>query len=177
MKTYPSKSWIHPGLRTGSSSIAGNGLFTDVKLVVGEAVVIMGGILLTQTDIESGKFKQHSIIGIDENLWLGDSPDAVDDSLDNYINHSCDPTLWMGDEITLITRRTIEPGEELTMDYSMWIPDLSWKMRVQCSCGNTCCRGTIRGSDWNLQELQDRYKGHFSPFINRRIEGCNNRIS
>lgn len=169
MRTYRTHSWIRDGLVIRPSGISGNGVFTDVGLQGGEVVVVMGGTVLAQADINSGGFKQHSIIGIDEGLWLGDPPDG-EDSLDNHINHSCDPNLWMQDEVTLATRRNVGPVEELTVDYAMWIPDESWVMRIPCNCGSPLCRHVIRGVDWKLGELQRRYRGHFAPFINRRIE-------
>lgn len=136
----------------------------------------MGGIVLAQKDIDSGKFKPHTITGVDEGLWLGD-PSGAEESLDNYINHSCDPNLWMRDEITLVARRYINPREELTIDYVMWIPDQSWVMRSLCWCGSNLCRTRITGTDWQLPELQDRYFGRFSPFINRRIENAKLKAS
>ena len=36
-----------------------------------------------------------------------------------YTNHSCDPNVWMQDEVTLAARRDIAIGEELTIDYAM----------------------------------------------------------
>ncbi len=35
-----------------------------------------------------------------------------------------------------------------------------------CRCGSPICRGIITGNDWQLQEVQERYQGHFSPFLN-----------
>ena len=39
-----------------------------------------------------------------------------------------------------------------------------------CACGALHCRGRISGNDWKLPELQRRYKGYFSPYLQRRIE-------
>ena len=32
------------------------------------------------------------------------------------------------------------------------------------------CRHHVTGDDWQLPELQTRYAGHFSPYIQRRID-------
>ena len=60
-----------------------------------------------------------------------------------YVNHSCHPntmsTAW-GFEVAL---RDIEPGEEITDEYSLF--NLEWEM--ECACGHSACRGTIRPSD------------------------------
>lgn len=60
-----------------------------------------------------------------------------------YVNHSCNPntmsTAW-GFEVAL---RDIEPGEEITDEYSLF--NLEWEM--DCACGHHACRGMIRPTD------------------------------
>ena len=72
----------------------------------------------------------------------------------------------MQDEITVVARRDIGAGGEITGDYALWEAEDSYL--VDCTCGETC-RGVIRGSDWQLPELQQRYAGHFLPYIERRF--------
>jgi uncharacterized protein len=86
------------------------------------------------------------------------------------LNHSCDSNLWMADEVTLIARRDISPGEEVTIDYSLQTAQPVAIIERACRCGSPLCRGTITGDDWRLPDVQQRYRGHFSPFINKRIE-------
>ena len=88
-------------------------------------------------------------------------------------NHSCDPNLWMQNERTVCARREIAAGEELTMDYALATRTPEWRM--ECRCGTSECRGVITGNDWQLPELQQRYSGHFSPFINARIDRAEQR--
>ena len=85
------------------------------------------------------------------------------------MNHSCDPNVWMNDEVTLVAMRDITAGEELTADYAMWSTDPSWTLPTPCGCGSRPCRRTVTGSDWKLKDLQERYRRHFSPYINDRI--------
>jgi hypothetical protein len=40
----------------------------------------------------------------------------------------------------------------------------------ECHCGTDHCRKMITGNDWKLPELQRRYKGFFSPYLQRRID-------
>jgi hypothetical protein len=75
----------------------------------------------------------------------------------------------MEDEVTLVTRRPIEAGEELSADYAMWETDENWISQWRCQCGSVHCRGTITGKDWRRHELQTKYQGHFLPLINERI--------
>jgi len=100
---------------------------------------------------------------------LGDAPDGEDYAADDT-NHSCDPNLWMKDEITLMARREIAAGEELMADYMMWEANEDYRAAWQCSCGSPLCRRNITGRDWRLPELQETYRNHFSPFLNERID-------
>ena len=63
-----------------------------------------------------------------------------------FINHSCDPNCYariVNDHILYMSKRKIEPGEELTIDYR-FDKDVD---RVICQCAAPVCRGTI-----NLKE-------------------------
>jgi uncharacterized protein len=86
------------------------------------------------------------------------------------LNHSCDSNLWMADEVTLIARRDIAAGEELTVDYALFSGEAGAVLEHACRCGSAVCRQIITGNDWQLPEVQQRYYPHFSPFINARIE-------
>jgi SET domain-containing protein len=58
------------------------------------------------------------------------------------INHSCDPNLrsWnFKGHILYMSRRMIQPGEELTVDYR-FAKEIG---AVPCRCGAGSCRGTI----------------------------------
>ena len=69
-----------------------------------------------------------------------------------WINHSCDPNCEAVDEdgrIFIETIRDIEPGEELTYDYSYILDEphtAAVKARYPCRCGSPKCRGTILGN-------------------------------
>jgi len=134
----------------------------------GQVVWIFGGTIFSKEDIDAGRSNSRTLMQIDEGLWLGSRTDEplIDDY---FLNHSCDPNLWMLDEVTLAARRDMGAGDEVTMDYSMHFADPDWIMRNPCSCGSPLCRRTITGKDWTLKDLQERYHDHFSPLINRQI--------
>ncbi len=69
--------------------------------------------------------------------------------------------------MTFAARRDIAPGEEVTDDYALLSADLAFRM--ECRCGSAACRGLVTNDDWRRLDLQERYAGHFSPFLNRRI--------
>jgi uncharacterized protein len=57
---------------------------------------------------------------------------------ERYVNHSCDNNTSVRDFCDVAVRR-IEPGEEVTSDYSS---DGSGS-RFECSCGAENCRGVV----------------------------------
>ncbi len=143
------------------SAIHGRGLFANASIREGEVVAVIGGSLISDAELE--RLSEHSSTAIGGGLNL---LQASDDPL-RFGNHSCAPNLWLTDEVTLVARRSIAAGEELTTDYATMTGFAEWHM--QCNCGSASCRNVVRGTDWRLPELQGRYRGHFSPFLNERI--------
>ena len=159
--------WIDPRLEERPSPIAGRGLFACQPIQAGEVVVIWGGTVFSQQELLAGKAIPDTVAVLDEGLYLADPAGALPGE-DYTINHSCDPNLWMEGAITLIARRAVNMGEELTADYAVWLDDENWALE-SCHCGAPACRGRITGKDWRLPELQARYAGHFTPYLDRLI--------
>lgn len=170
-RNIPKEDWVSPKVEIKDSPLEGKGMFAKEPISEGEVVIKWGGTTIyTDEDIKLGRVRPHSSAEIDEGLYLAGDPNQPSE-LTDFTNHSCDPNLWMIDAITLAARRPIKTGEEITADYAMWEGDPDWRIRaITCNCGAELCRHQITGNDWKLPELQERYKGHFSPFINRRIE-------
>ena len=63
--------------------------------------------------------------------------------------------------------RDIEAGEEVCFDYAM--SDGEPYDEFDCQCGTPLCRGQVTGNDWQRPELQKRYDGYFSPYLQARI--------
>jgi len=167
-RAYRPSSWIDPRVEVRPSPLHGKGLFAAASIRRGETVVIWGGVVLTQEEVDAGRYEPGTLGAIGEGLYMAGRPgDAKDPS--DYMNHSCDPNVWMQDEVTLIARRDIAAGEELTLDYAMLEADEDCMAPWECRCGSALCRGGYSGQDWRSGELQSRYGDHFSPFINGRI--------
>lgn len=126
------------------------------------------------TEAEFRAFQQvtprYNAIQIGEDLHLVEVPEITQRREGGSLNHSCDSNLWMEDEVTLVARRDIEAGEELTVDYALFTVQPDWKLEMPCRCGLVVCRHLITGNDWQLPDVQMRYYPLFSPFINARIE-------
>jgi uncharacterized protein len=162
----PAQCWLDRRVVARRSSIEGLGLFASAPIAKGELV---GRFVVRVIDdaelreISQTRSKYNSAaIGDGLNVLLDDDEVIVRG------NHSCDSSLWMRDEFTLEARRDIASGEEVTVDYALQTSTPEWEMA--CNCGSPLCRKVVRGDDWMRPELQARYRGHFSPFLNRRIE-------
>lgn len=104
----------------------------------------------------------HFCYQIDDDLLSGQlSMEEVlkDDAF--FMNHSCDPNVWyQGD--SLVARRDIEPGEEITYDYGTDFT--AFDRGFTCRCGSSQCRGTLRKDDWI--KLREKYGDeHLAPYL------------
>jgi len=163
------RSWVDARLEVRSSPIHGKGIFANAPIQQGEIVIVWGGILFTLEDIRAGKALEHSYTAIGEGIYLGHTSEQGN-SVDDYINHSCDPNVWLVNEITLVARRDISVGDEVTADFVMyWEPDEEESDPWECHCGSALCRKVFTSRDWRRVELHERYGNHFSPYINERI--------
>jgi uncharacterized protein len=173
MSKYLPATWYDPRIEIHESTIHGKGLFAKELIRAGETVMIWGGTIYTPQDLQDisdGKLKVEpfSYSYIDEDVMLAAPPDG----LDYFINHSCDPSVWMADEVTVVARRDIQAGEEIKGDYALWEGEDDYALDP-CNCGSQLCRGKVTGNDWKLPEVQARYEGHFIPYISRRIAKLN----
>ena len=161
------EDWISPSAEIRPSSIEGKGLYATKPIKKGDLVVIWGGTYTDFKGAEKAKQNGKVVMQWDEDLF---SVEDRGETSGYFINHSCEPNLWMKGAYALVAMRNVKKGEELTADYVIWEADEDYVSKWDCNCGSTKCRRRITGKDWRLPELQERYKGRFSPLINKRIE-------
>ena len=171
---YLPHTWADPRLEMRPSPIDGKGIFAKKDIRKGELLMIWGGVLIDQEEYTDHweKYRHATLVQIDEEHYIGLLATDTSESIDEYLNHSCDPNSWLMDEVTVVARGDINAGEEVTMDSALWNDDEDedYSQNGQCSCGSLLCRKKVTPNDWKLPELQKRYEGHFSPFIVRRIQ-------
>jgi hypothetical protein len=164
----PNLSFFSPKVEKRLSPIDGRGLFAKEAIERDEIVVVKGGYVLTRTQRDRiGRELGPSEIQITEELFIGPATRREREGGMMHLNHSCEPNLGLKGQVVYVALRDIAAGEELTFDYAM-NDDEPWEMR--CRCGSPSCRGTITGRDWQKPELQRKYDGYFSWFIQRRID-------
>lgn len=110
---------------------------------------------------------------LDENLFISPlTQEEVDLDYSNYFNHSCNPNVLPLDEHHWVAVRDINQGEQLTIDYCTFDSNI-YNCISECKCGSSDCRTYIRGNDYILPELQEKYKHHFLPYIQEKIKKNN----
>lgn len=83
-----------------------------------------------------------------------------------FSNHSCDPNIGVQGQIVFVAMRDIQPGEELTHDWATTDDD---DYEMECNCGASGCRKIITGKDWQRKDLQEKYRGYMSWYLERKI--------
>ncbi|MBM2812246.1 MAG: nuclear protein, partial [Chloroflexi bacterium] len=129
--------WLDPRTEIRPSPIQGRGMYAVAPIAAGEPVVIWSGVVCTTAEIEVGKVAPRSTVAIGEGVYLGHPVGAYDrdrDDRGDFINHSCDPNVWMADAVTQTARRSIDAGEELTTDYATIEADETDVKPWECRC-------------------------------------------
>ena len=71
-------------------------------------------------------------------------------------------------EISLTSLRNIKSGEQLTFDYAT-CESLPYD-EFECECASASCRVRVTDQDWMSPTVQELRAGHFSPYLQRRID-------
>jgi len=166
-QTEPVTMWFDRRLAVRRSSIHGYGTFATEDIPAGEKLMwVSGGTVYTPEDWKSGKVQlapeMYNESQLDDDLFV-----ATPKSVYYYVNHSCDPAM-----LNFTAFRNIEAGEEITSDYIYAYAYPSFLIDP-CTCGSPVCRGKVTGDDWKLPELQEKYRGYFSPYIEKLIREDN----
>jgi uncharacterized protein len=122
------------------SKIHGRGVYADEPIPANRKVIEYTGERISRAETKRrGQGRLTYLFTLDD-YWTLDG--AVDGSGAELINHSCEPNLYskvFKGHILYMSKREIQPGEELTVDYRF-----DKKIgRVSCKCGARNCRGTI----------------------------------
>ncbi len=165
------RSWITPKAREGTgSAIEGRGVQAIAPIRKGEIVAVKGGHITDAATVAGlpEAIRNSGFPLADDHYLAALHPDEHEDVM-MLVNHSCAPNVGMGGNILLVAVREIGTGEEVTIDYALFLGDPEFVM--DCNCGTEACRGTITGDDWRRPELQVRHRGRFAWWIQRRIDG------
>ncbi len=145
---------------------AGFGSFATSTIVRGTVVATFGGTGCDRATFDAADEDRRSrSIQIDDDLFLLGPPSREPG---DCVNHSCNPNSGPRNGVQIVAMRDIAIGEEITFDYGT--TDGSDYDSFECVCGTENCRGLISGTTWKIPELQQKYHGWFSPYLQRRID-------
>ena len=149
----------------------GKAVYARELIEPGELVAVWSGRLVSADELDDlPEDIRHHTAQVEEGLYLASlSPDEPPD----YINHSCEPNCGLDGQIAIVAMQAIQAGEEVTIDYAMC--DGSPYDEFDCACGSPICRERVTGDDWRNPVLWERYAGHFSPYLERRIKALKRR--
>jgi uncharacterized protein len=160
-------SWLSPKARVQASPIQGRGLFAAEPIAKGEVVAVKGGSIFERAELgELSKTLGPAEIQVGPDLFIG--PRRAEDREGSMIfsNHSCDPNIAVQGQIVFVALRPIAAGEELTHDWATTDDD---DYTIECRCGASSCRGVVTGKDWQNKDLQRKYHGLFSWYLQQKI--------
>jgi hypothetical protein len=159
-------NWLSPKAQARATDNKGWGSFAISPILRGELVASFGGYVVNKADLQ--KLTPDRIsrsIQVAEDLYLvsGETPEPGD-----QINHSCNPNCGLLGSTVVVALRDISVGEEISYDYAM--SDSEPYDEFKCECKSEICRGIVTGNDWKIPELQEKYQGFFSVYLQKRIE-------
>lgn len=132
----------------------GKGVFANRNFSPGDLILKFRGRLYHKEEyLKKVRHEKCHFLQVDSEWFLGPTR-----SLDNFVNHSCDPNCGFqtaNRRAYLFAIRPIEPGEEITFDYSTSMAEDHWEMN--CGCGTHACRGRIRDFKHLPPEIQMKY--------------------
>ncbi len=151
----------------------GYGIFAVQPIVCGETVAGFGGTVCDRATFSAlPEDRQIHAIQIDDELYMVGSvdPDPAD-----LANHSCAPNTGVVGNILLVAMANIAVGDEVCFDYAMC--DAADYDEFICACGTPECRKVVTSADWQRPELQERYRGWMSSYLQRRIDAMQNETN
>ena len=134
------------------SKIHGFGVYATRRIRAGRLLIAYLGQILTLAEVRE-RYTDDDLDDPHTFLFHLEGDRYVDAGVDGndarFINHSCDPNCepeLLNGEIWIRAIRNIQPGVELTYDYSLQIEKRATKKRrdnYACLCGSVRCRGTM----------------------------------
>ena len=165
---HGSESFVHPGVKIREIDGRGVGLFTDTDIAKDEIISITGGVIITKEYWTKFRSEFGDYAYYIEDNYLITPLNPLNPSADWRMNHCCQPNCGIRGQIVFVALQDIKAGEEITFDYAMSEADEDYQINLSCS--KKGCRGEFTGNDWMRPDLQQKYKGYFSMYIQRKID-------
>jgi SET domain-containing protein len=134
------------------SPVHGRGVFAATAIAAGETILEYKGKLIAWKEAQR---RYERSAAEDGHTFFFDLDDgrvidgAQGGNSARWVNHSCEPnceTEQQGHRVFFHALRDIEPGQELFIDYRLFVEGRrtpSLKKLYRCCCGSRYCRGTM----------------------------------
>jgi hypothetical protein len=171
---------VFSGVEKRLKSAGQAGLFTTIRLAAGTVVIpqwhdgfydgMEGWQVLDTHEIlalparEFQLFRRYGL-DVDFTRIVGPLDEQYVTTLDNFVNHSCEPTMAYDTLGNVICARDLNIGEELTVDYGCFT--VNFDEGYPCECASASCRGTVTCHDWRA--LSRKYGYAMPKFLHGRI--------
>lgn len=159
-------NWLSPKAEARKTEKKGWGTFAIAPISEGETVASFGGYVVTKNELKNYTLERISrSIQISDELYLvsGETPEPGD-----LVNHSCDPNCGLLGATVVVALEDIQIGEEISYDYAM--SDSDPYDEFVCECKSINCRKLVTGKDWTKPDLQKKYDGFFSSYLQQKIK-------
>lgn len=138
------------------------GVFAAEDMAKGKEILDFSGKIVPEEG--SGKW----------DLWIGKNKfiKAPKNSVDNLLNHSCDPNTFVkkkGKIFYLISIKNIKKGDEINFDYDTTDYD-NKEFEFACSCKSRKCRKIIRGFKYLNARQKKKLSRYLIPYLKRISE-------
>lgn len=143
---------FYKNLETKVTDKKGKGVFAKVHFLAGQIILEFKGDIIKKADITN----YGEVLQITDDTYLG-----LSGSVDDYINHSCDPNCGLrivGNRALLVSLYDIQAGSEITFDYSTSSNDKKDDWELECACGSIKCRTKISGYQYLDAALKKEYE-------------------
>jgi SET domain-containing protein len=166
-------NWLNPILEVRNSKIGGRGVFAKENIIRGTRLAIFGGRIMLIDEIRNlpGHLQGYTM-QIEERFVLGPPLNSIEPDETDFFNHSCEPNSGFKGQMFLVAMRDIKKNEEITFDYAMAVSESvgsDFVFEMECKCGSSNCRKKITENDWKLPEIQKKYYGFFSQYLQDKI--------
>eukprot|EP00301_Raphidiophrys_heterophryoidea_P012140 c18489_g1_i1.p1 GENE.c18489_g1_i1~~c18489_g1_i1.p1 ORF type:complete len:336 (-),score=70.13 c18489_g1_i1:127-1083(-) len=119
------------------------GLYALKNIEKGEIVVVFGEHASIKTTSQATR-KAHQRVyaeGSDNTVTVAQLVGGDRNEKSDQVNHSCNPSASLKDDVVLVADRAIEIGEEITFNYASLI---SAGSEFKCACGASNCTGSVQ---------------------------------
>ena len=164
-----SHRWLNPKTEIKESPICATGVFAKENISKDEIVRVTGGVIVPKSDLSKYNKLMNYVVNnialdISDDFLMAPTPEDL--KLTALINHSCNPNVGFLDAVTIIAIGDIVAGEEIAWDYAF---SQTLFDSFDCNCKSQNCRKKITQDDWQIKEIQEKYKDYFSPYLKRKI--------